>query len=337
VTGNDWVLALDVGGTKLAAGLMDRDGHLAQRHETPTRAHDGGGPAVMERLIDLATQTLEDAGFRQDDEPGIWIGNSGRVHAVGLGTGGQVDPETGGILFANENIPGWTGIPTRDRLQESLGLPAAVDNDANCAALAEATFGAGKGHSITLCVTVGTGIGGGLVVDRQVYRGARGAGMEVGHILVDYQGLPCVCGLRGCLEMYASGSSVLAEFLRRHGEEGVRTFLGVEAADASTHDVVAAAYQGLPEARAVVEHAGQFLGIGLASMTHVLDPSIIVIGGGMSDVWDLIYPPMAAAYAERTMPPVRELPIVRAQLGTDAVLIGAGQLAWQLRGAYPDD
>lgn len=333
VTQGGWVLALDVGGTKLAAGMMDHAGQLTQRHETPTRAHDGGGPAVMERLIDLATQTLEDAGFRQDDDSGTWIGDSDRVHAIGLGTGGQVDPQTGGILFANENIPAWTDIPTRDRLQHGLALPAAVDNDANCAALAEATFGAGNGHSITLCVTVGTGIGGGLVVDGQVYRGARGAGMEVGHILVDYQGLPCVCGLRGCLEMYASGPSVLAEFLRRHGEEGVRDMLDMEPAGASTRDVVAAAYLGLPEARAVVEHAGQFLGIGLASMTHVLDPSIIVIGGGMSDVWDLIYPPMTAAYVERTMPPVRETPIVRAQLGTDAVLIGAGQLAWQLHGA----
>lgn len=326
---SDQVLALDVGGTKLAAGLMNRDGHLSHRHERPTLAREGGGAAVMRRLTDLAMRTLTDAGFRRENASGIWIGESGEVCAMGLGTGGQVDPQTGGIVFANENIPGWTGIPVRDRLEESLGLPAAVDNDANCAALAEATFGAGRGHPITLCVTVGTGIGGGLVVDGQVYRGASGAALEVGHILVDYQGLPCVCGLRGCLEMYAAGPAILAEFIRRHGEIGVRSMLGVDPASASTRDVVAAAYRGLPEAREVVKRAGEFLGMGLASMAHVLDPSIIVIGGGMSEVWDLLQPPMAASFARRVMVSLRDMPIVRAMLGTDAVLVGAGQLAWQ--------
>jgi len=221
----DWVLTLDVGGTKLAAGLMDRDGHLTHRHEMPTLPREGGGPVVMRRLIDLATQTLEDAGLQPNTDSHAWAGAAGMVYAVGLGTGGQVDPHTGGILFANENIPGWTGIPTRDRLRDELGLPAAVDNDANCAALAEATFGAGMGYPITLCVTVGTGVGGGLVVNGLIYRGVHGGAVEVGHILVDYQGLPCVCGLRGCLEMYASGPSILAEFVRRHGEDGLRTML----------------------------------------------------------------------------------------------------------------
>jgi glucokinase len=324
----DWVLALDVGGTKLAAGLMDRAGQLTGRHETSTLARQGGGPAVMERLMALSRQTLTAAGFAP--AAGGWQRGADRVVAVGLGTGGQVDPDSGAVIFANENIPRWTGMPARQRLEDGLNVPAAVDNDGNCAALAEATFGAGRGYPITLCVVVGTGIGGGLVNNGRVFRGAHGGALEVGHILVDYQGLPCVCGLRGCLEMYASGPSILAEFLRRHGEAGVRQLLQVEPAAASTRDVVNAAGRGLLQAREVVERAARFLGIGLASMAHVLDPSIIVIGGGMSDVWEMIYAPMSAAYAERSMPPVRHTPIVRAQLGADAVLIGAGQLAWQI-------
>lgn len=323
------VLALDVGGTKLAAGLMDRAGTLTHRRETATLPREGGGPAVVERLCSLGQQTLHAAGFTRVDPRQDWCSNAGTVRAVGLGTGGQIDPQTGVVRFANENIPGYTGIPIRDRLQEEFGLAAGVDNDGNAAALAEATFGAGKGHPICLCVTVGTGIGGGLTADGHVYRGERGSALEVGHIIVDYQGLPCVCGLRGCLEMYTAGPAVLAEFVRRHGDGGLRDILGLDPAGASTRDVVAAAREGVQEARDVVERAAHFLGIGLASMAHVLDPSLIVIGGGMSDVWDMIYPAMTGAYRERTMPPVRDVPIVRAMLGTDAVLIGAGQLAWQ--------
>lgn len=329
----DYVLALDVGGTKLAAGLLDRAGVLSNRHETPTLARQGGGPAVMERLIGLGRQTLADAGFAPAAAGRAWQRDGERVLAVGLGTGGQVEPASGRVIFANENIPYWTGMPARARLEEALGLPADVDNDANCAALAEAAFGAGRGYAVVLAVTVGTGIGGGLVVNGKVYRGAHGGALEVGHILVDYQGLPCVCGLRGCLEMYASGPSILAEFLRRHGEAGLRSLVGVEPAQASTRDVVAAARRGLPEAIVVIEDAAGFLGLGLALMAHMLDPHVMVIAGGMSDVWDLLYPPMLGAYQARSMPPVRETPIVRAQLGADAVVMGAGQLAWQVVGA----
>jgi len=325
----EYVLALDVGGTKLAAGLLDRAGRLSYRHEMPTLARQGGGPAVLGRLIELSQQTLWAAGFRMLGTSNVWRRGTDGVFAVGLGTGGQVDPISGSVLFANENIPGWTGMPLRQRLEEALGLPADVDNDANCAALAEAHFGAGRGHSIVLCVTVGTGIGGGLVLDGKVYRGARGGALEVGHILVDYQGVPCVCGLRGCLEMYASGPAVLAEFLRRHGEAGLRELIGVAPAEASTRDIVAAARRGVAEAAAVITWTAGFLGLGLASMAHVLDPEVILIAGGMSDVWDLLYPSLLAAFQANSMPPVRATPIQRAALGADAVLLGAGQLAWQ--------
>jgi glucokinase len=324
----EYVLALDVGGTKLAAGLLTRAGSLSYRCETPTLAHAGGGPAVMRRLIELSRQALSTAGFREAGRPPLWLRGQDRVAAVGLGTGGQIDPASGAVLFANENIPGWTGVPARQMLEDALYLPADVDNDANCAALAEAHFGVGRGYPYVLCITVGTGIGGGFVMDGQVYRGAHGGALEAGHILVDYQGLPCVCGQRGCLEMYASGPSILAEFLRRHGEAGLRELIGVAPASASTRDIVAAAGRGVPEAAAVVVNAAQFLGIGLASLAHVFDPHITVIGGGMSDVWEMLYPPMAQAYAERSMPPTRATPIMRAHFRVDAVLLGAGQLAW---------
>ncbi len=324
----EYVLGLDVGGTKLAAGLLNRAGELSYRRETPTQAHDGGGPAVMRRLIELSRAALADAGFRQAGRPPLWLRGKDSVVATGLGTGGQVDPTSGAIIFANENIPAWTGVPARQMLEEALGMPADVDNDANCAALAEAHFGVGRGHPIVLCITVGTGIGGGLVIDSKVYRGAHGGALEAGHILVDYQGLPCVCGKRGCLEMYASGPAVLAEFLRRHGEDGLQTLIGVAPAETSTRHIVAAARRGVPEAVSAVVHAATFLGIGLASLAHVFDPHIIAIGGGMSDVWDLLYPPLLMAYQERSMPPTRKTPITRAYFRVDAVLLGASQLAW---------
>jgi glucokinase len=255
------------------------------------------------------------------------------VEAVGLGIAGFVDAARSIVYFA-PNLLGWRDGPLRAEVEKRVGLPVVVENDANAAAWGEARFGAGREERFIVCVTLGTGVGGGIVVDKRLYRGGFGVGAEIGHIQMVESGRPCGCGQRGCWEQYASGGA-LVRFARERAAESrdeaeVLLGLGDGTPEGITgRDVTEAAHQGDPVALAAFTELGHWVGQGLADLAAVLDPECFVLGGGVSEAGEVLLKPAAAAFEElltgRGRRPLAQ--VVLAQLGNDAGLVGAADLA----------
>ncbi|MDB5095654.1 MAG: NagC5, partial [Cyanobacteria bacterium RYN_339] len=255
---SELALGVDIGGTKILTGLVAPDGRVLRQWRTPTDA-SRGGPAVMEAVEQALQGILTE--LPPDERP---LG-------VGVCAAGQVDFATGRIAYASPNIPGWAGTPVKARLETALGLPVTVDNDGNAAAYGEWWAGAGKGLGDIVMLTVGTGVGGGIVLGGEVLRGGRFRGGEVGHMILVADGEPCNCGQRGCLEVYASGTAI-ARLARQHmpGWEG------------AAPDVFELAAQGEAEADFVLANAARNLALGLVSLGSVLDPDRFIVGGGVA-------------------------------------------------------
>lgn len=255
-----FALGLDLGGTKILAALVDAEGHAVRtwRVATPAAA---GGAAVLAALGAAAEAALESL------EPAQRAGLQG----VGVSAAGQIDPTTGTVLYASPNLPGWTGTAVAAALSARLGLPVRCDNDGNAAAFGEWWAGAGRGCRSLVAITLGTGVGGGLILDGQVWRGGRFRGGELGHMIVQAEGAPCNCGQAGCLEVYASGTAIarLAREARPGWEPDGRA-------------VFAAADQGDEVALAVLRRSARFLAAGIVSLTSLLDPDRFVLGGGVA-------------------------------------------------------
>lgn len=298
----DSVIALDVGGTKVAGGVVDARGTLLQREQVPTNAACGP-EALMATLIALATR-LHAA------HPG--------VGAIGVSSAGQIDHRTGRVIYANDHLPGWTGAEIGACLRTALGLPVAVDNDVNALALAEATHGAAAGRRVVIVVAVGTGIGGAIVLDGRLFRGVSGVAGELGHISLATGGPRCACGQRGCLEVYATGPHIAAAYARA---ADLHCPLGLP-------EVVARAANGDRAARAAFAQAGHQLGRALAGLVNTLNPDAIVVGGGVMAARELLLTPLRAALDRHALGPARQaVTVLPAALGADAGLIGAGLLA----------
>jgi glucokinase len=284
-------IGIDLGGTKLSGGIVDASGAVDARVEC-ARPRDQA--EMMDRPLDL---------IRTLTRPG--------VSAIGLGVAGLVTRS--GVLEWGPNVVG-EHLEFLETIQTEFSVPTVVDNDANYAAFAEARLGAGKGHRVVLMVTLGTGIGGGLVVDGEIYRG-RGFAGEFGHMVVDVGGPLCTCGQQGCWETFASGRRRIAELAAGHTPEG--------------RHLTSAALEGDEPARELVVEVAGWLGVGLSTLIAILDPDIIVIGGGVSRLGDLLLRPAQRAvaatlegYDVRT-----PTPIVPAAFGEDAALVGAGLAA----------
>jgi glucokinase len=329
-------IGIDVGGTKILGLVVDGAGAvLAEaKASTPRLAPPGspggpGGDAVIETVA-LVAERLLDALDALDADADV---TSDGVSAVGVGVPGMVD-DAGMLRFA-PNLPGGEGLDVRGRLTERLGSrQVVVDNDATCAVMGEWIYGAAAGATDAVVVTLGTGIGGGLVVNDRVARGALGFAGEIGHMVVDPSGPACPCGKRGCWERFASGSGLgrlareaahagrLVEVLRRAGgdPEAVRA-----------EDVTTAAAAGDAGAQAVLEELGWWLALGLANLANILDPSVFVLGGGLVDALDLVIEPVRTAFDDlvegRLGRP--EVMICLAALGERAGAVGAGVLARQ--------
>ena len=307
-------IGVDVGGTKVAAGLVDEAGTIVRRTRRPTPSST---PADVEDVIAACVAELCE-------------GES--VEAVGIGAAGFVTADRSTVLVA-PNLS-WRDEPLRDAVSARVGLPVVVENDANAAAWAEHRFGAGRGEQHLVLVTVGTGIGGGIVLDGQLYRGRHGVGAEFGHLQVVSGGRRCGCGQRGCWEQYCSGRALLheareiADVRRGYGarllELGGGRPEGIEAVE-----VTAAAQEGDPAALECFEVIGGALGQGLADLAAVLDPGAFVIGGGVADAGELLLGPARRVFAERlsggASRPHAEIRL--AALGNDAGIVGAADLA----------
>jgi len=307
-------IGVDVGGTKIAAGVVDSDGNILESGSVATPRGDGEATA---QAIFAAVD-----GLRAKYE----------VSAIGVGAAGHVTWPDGCIRYA-PNIA-YRDFALGRMLRERTGLPCAVDNDAAVAALAEHRLGAGRGVNDFVLVTVGTGIGGGLVLGGRVYRGARGFAAEVGHMVVAGDGPECACGRRGCWEQLASGTS-----LDRLAREAVAAGRGAAILDAAGGDptrvaglaVFEAASAGDPVAVSLFAEVGGWLGLGLGNLANILEPALLIVGGGLVKTGDLLLeparqalPPFAKANAEFGY--FKPIPIVPAELGQEAGLVGAALL-----------
>jgi glucokinase len=311
-------IGVDIGGTKVAAGVVDESGAVIDRERRPTPGHDIG---ETEDIIASVVNALCD---RHE------------VCAVGIGAAGWIADDRATVLFSPHLA--WRGEPIRDALAGRIRKPLTVENDANAAAWAEYRFGSARGQRVVVCVTLGTGIGGGLVVDGTVYRGAFGVACEYGHMTLVPEGRLCACGNRGCWEMYASGRALARDARELVAESPVAASRLLEMAgsvDALDGPVVtAAAAQGDPAASSICTTMGRWLGRGLANLAAVLDPSVFVIGGGVSEAGELLIGPAREEFRHtltgRGFRPVAD--VLAAALGPDAGLVGAADLARQAVG-----
>lgn len=308
------VLALDIGGTKLAAGLVDPDGRVRSFLVEPTPAGAGPGP-VLDLLFSLGRKAVVDAGA---DWP--------IVAAVGIGCGGPLDAERG-VVQAPPHLPGWRDVPVTELAERAFGLPAALDNDGTAAAEAEHRFGAGVGTRQMVYLTLSTGVGGGAVLDGRVYRGATGNGAELGHVVVDRHGRECRgCGGRGCLEAYVSGTSIAERARESLEPDSGSAMARVDPLTAS--EVAALAAAGDPLAVRVWRQTTEALGVGLTSIVNMLEPELVVLGGGVSRAGEaLIGPARAAVRAAAMTPGGRSVRVERAALGDRVGVVGAAAVA----------
>jgi glucokinase len=305
---------IDVGGTKIAGGVVDDAGSVLEELQVTSPATDAHAieAAIGKLVTELATRH--------------------QIEAVGVGAAGYIDKSRSVVLFA-PNLA-WRDLDLKADLESTLGLPVVVENDANAAAWGEFQFGAGHDVDDLLLVTVGTGVGGGVVLDGSLYRGAFGVGAEIGHMRVVPGGIRCGCGNRGCFEMYASGSALVRE-ARTAARAG--SLLAADLVDRAGGDVDAitgpliteSARAGDPFALEQLASVGRWLGEGIASLAAVLDPAVVVIGGGVSAADDLLLDPVRQAFSTqltgRGHRPMLE--IRKARLGNRAGLIGAADLA----------
>ena len=304
-------VGIDVGGTKINALRVARDGEILDRKSAPTPAEDEA--ATLAAMIDIARAMVTDD-----------------VLAIGVGAAGLVDAADGVLRFA-PNLA-WRELPIATRMREALGLPCQVDNDANVAAYGEYRFGAGRGFRDLLLVAVGTGIGGGIVSDGRLFRGANGFAAEIGHVIVEPGGPPCGCGNLGCWEQVAAGRAIDRMGQQAAREDEGSTLLGMAGGRperVTGRLVTEAARRGDEAALRVLAEVGRRLGTGIAGLVNVLDPQIVVVGGGAIFAGDLLLDPAREAFLQAVEGPEHRprVPIVAAQLGNDAGAVGAAALA----------
>ncbi|RJK96881.1 ROK family glucokinase [Vallicoccus soli] len=318
-TGPAHTIGVDVGGTKVAAGLVAPDGTIVAKTRRSTPPGDTGAGTVA-AIVD----TIEElrAGAQEVE-----------VRAVGIGAAGFVDVQRTTVVFA-PNLAEWPDDPLATQVEARVGLRTVVENDANAAAWGEVEHGAGRGEAYVVCITVGTGIGGGIVLGGELYRGRWGVAAEIGHLRVVPGGRPCGCGNRGCWEQYASGRALVREARTRAEEDpdlaldllalGDGTIEGIEG-----RHVTAAAQKGDPVALGAFEACGTWLGQGMADLAAILDPGCFVIGGGVSEAGDALLEPARRAFrAALTAGSHRpNADVRRAVLGNDAGIVGAAALA----------
>jgi glucokinase len=311
-----YYIGVDLGGTRLRVALADCTGRILRRRVVPTGGGEGRD-AVLGRIIVACRMILE-------PEP------LPRLCRVGVAIAGPVDPRQG-VVYHPPNLPGWGEVPLSMVLERELTVPVLLGNDAHLAAVAEHCWGAGRNLDHLVYLTVSTGIGAGVIINRRLLLGAHGGASEIGHVTIDLNGPRCGCGNHGCLEAMASGTALAEEAMRRLGQGECSVLLehlrrNPGRLDAET--VVGAALQGDALARAVIQWAGYNLGVGLAAVMHLYDPQAIIIGGGVANAWDHLMPSAWQALRERAMDfYLTRVRITRSELGDEAGIRGAVALA----------
>jgi glucokinase len=312
-------LAIDLGGTKILTAIVRPDGRLAAEEYELTDAWEGR-EAVIARICNLARRTLNAAGLKPVDLGG-----------AAIAAAGIIDTKLG-LVTVSPHLPDWRDVPLGELLHEKLGLTVWLVNDATSAALGEQRFGVGKGVKNLLFVTVSTGIGGGIILDGRLYEGTNGAAGEFGHMTVDPSGPRCPCGNIGCWEVMASGSAIQSEASRRlaSGENSLlQNMTGGKPESVNAKMVGEAAARGDGMAREIIARASEYLGIGLVNLVNIFNPEMIVIGGGVSNLGEMLLQPARQLVWERAFKlPAQTARIVKAGLGQASGVLGAAALVF---------
>jgi glucokinase len=311
-------LGIDLGGTKILSAVVDSEGKMLSRDHTITPAAKGP-EAVIQAILNSVDRALGQAGLP-----------STSLQAIGVGAPGLSNPESG-ILLTSPNLPGWQDVPLKEIIEQKLNRRTFLINDANAAAVGEMYFGAAQGARNFIYVTVSTGIGGAIVIDEKIYTGALGTAGEVGHMTIRDEGPPCNCGNRGCLETLASGTALTRE-ARRRIQEGaetlIRKYVEGDMEKVTAEVVDRAARQGDSLARTLIERTGYYLGIGLANLINLFNPELIVIGGGLSNIGEMLLDPAYRVARERAFKEaVQAVRFVPAKLGRNSGVLGAAAFA----------
>ena len=303
------ILGVDIGGTDIKLGIVSAGGEILESGSIPTIAREGPGQAAA--------------------RVAKWLGDlhdgHGEIAAAGIDCAGLIDGSRGHLYFS-PNLPGWKDLELGELFSGELGLPVTVDNDVNCAAWGEYILGAGRGTRHFVCMTLGTGIGGGIIADGRLYRGWQGMAGEIGHQVIDPSGPKCACGSTGCLEAMANASSIVSRVLGAIGAGGRSILTGSE--EPTAKDVADAADKGDAVAIAALADAGRALGVGLANVVHLFNPEVIAVGGGVAGAGELILDPARDSMRDHLMDDIlASVNIVQAELGNMASLVGASMMA----------
>ncbi len=313
------VLALDIGGTKLAVGVVTADGVIRGYLVEPTRKGDGPDE-VIRRLFDMGRRSIHEAAV-------------GAVAAVGISCGGPLDPESG-IVMAPLNLPDWIDVPLADLARAEYGIPAVLVNDATAGMLAEHRYGAARGADIALYLTISTGVGGGAVVHGRLHRGSAGNGGEFGHVMVRPGGRRCTCGRLGCLEAYASGTSIAARAQEALAAVGSTSPLAGLPSVGAEH-IVAAARAGDPMAIALWQETTDVLGQAITDLVNTFEPEVVILGGGVTRAGAALIEPVREIVAQTGMPlAAAAVRIEFAELGEAVCVVGAAARAFDYLEEY---
>jgi glucokinase len=314
-----YVMGVDIGGTNLVVGAVVADGSAVAGLRTEPTGAAHGADSVIDRIVTMARASMDDT--RRIDREAVFDG-------VGIGSPGPLNRQTG-VVILTPNL-GWVDMPVRDRIGAALGLPAWLDNDANCAMAGEWWVGAAKGARHAVTFTLGTGIGGGIVIDGQLLHGASDVAAEIGHVTIETNGRRCGCGNDGCLEAYASGPAIARralEMIEAGAESSIPGLVGGRLADIRAQTVYEAAGAGDPLALEVVQDTAKYLGVGVANLINILNPEVVVICGGVTQAGDRLFTPLRREVARRAFrPAVQACRIVPGVLPGTAGVVGAAKV-----------
>jgi len=322
-----YVIGVDLGGTKIATALCDSDCSILSKVKVNTGSNDGE-ERVLQRIKESIYQVIELSGVPLDQISGIGISSPGPLSV------------SRGIIIYVASI-GWNNVPIRQLIYDEFKVPTYLENDCNAAAYGEKWLGAGRGYDNLIYITVSTGIGSGIILDQKIYHGKHDAAGEFGHICIEYDGRRCSCGNKGCLQAYSSGTAI-AQIARENISQAANSsILDYSKNDVNSIDCLAAekaAYDGDEYARNIWIQAGSKLGHGISILMQMVDPDIVVIGGGVSKAWDLFYSPMINAIKEHTYKLISDdMVIVPAQLGDDVGVLGAAMIVLKEQGIKEND
>ena len=306
---NSFFIGIDLGGTKISTGIVDTSGKILAKTKLPTQAQKGP-EFVIDQIVKSINLVIKKSRL-----------NRHQISGIGIGSPGPLDTEKGIVHFA-PNLPGWKEIPLKNKLESKTGFSVFVDNDANLAALGESWIGAGKGSKNLICITLGTGVGGGLILNGEIYHGSEDSAGEIGHITVEPSGPKCNCGNNGCLEAYSSATGIVNR-TKEAIKSGEKTSLKEPI---TSKKVYLEALKGDKLSKRIMKQAGVYLGIALSNVANLLNLDMAIIAGNVAEAGEIIFEPARKEIKKRAIYPANKIKVVPAKLGTDAGVIGSARL-----------